>query len=447
MQDVLIIGAGSGNDVDHALRYGARHIDAVEIDPVIQRIGVTENPDKPYDDPRVERRLDDGRHFLRTTDRKYDLVVYALVDSLILHSGYANFRLESYLFTRQAFEDIKRVLKPGGLFVTYNYFRQGWVVERVAAMAKSAFGCEPTVLTLPYQETLPSSSPAGFALVIGGCNRQIADAFAARGVFWLNTLPPRNGDVDGFAMRPESLPPAVRIEWQRIAPTKLVQECGTPRLATDDWPFLYLRDRLIPGLTIRSMVLLGAIGVAMVYLFLPKSGGGLRINGRMFFLGAAFMLLETRAVVQLALLFGSTWIVNSMVFSTVLVLILLANLFVLKSAPTRLAWHYAGLLALLALATVVPLNAFLSGGVLLRYVLPCVLALGPMVFAGAIFAKTFRDSPDPDMAFGSNIAGSVLGGLSESFSMLLGFRYLLLLAIALYLLSAFVSTPRPRVAS
>ncbi len=327
-------------------------------------------------------------------------------------------------------------MKPGGLFVTYNYFRQGWVVERLAATAKSVFGCEPTVLTLPYQETLPSSSPAGFAMVVAGCNRQIAEAFAAQRDYWLNILPPRNLHVDGFAVRPVSLPPAERAEWQRIAPTRIVHEFGTPILATDDWPFLYLRDRLLPGLNVRSMILLGAIGVAMVALFLPRSGGWRRIDGRMFFLGAAFMLLETKAVVQLALVFGSTWIVNSMVFATVLILILLANFLVLKSPPARLVWHYAGLLAILAAAAAVPLNALLSGGVLLRYVLPCALALGPMFFAGVIFAKTFRDSADPDLAFGSNIAGSVLGGLSESFSMLLGFRYLLVVAIALYLLSA-----------
>ena len=42
------------------------------------------------------------------------------------------------------------------------------------------------------------------------------------------------------------------------------------------------------------------------------------------------MLLETRAVVQMALLFGSTWLVSSAVFFTVLILILLANLYVLK---------------------------------------------------------------------------------------------------------------------
>ena len=155
-QDVLIIGAGSGNDIAHALRFGANRIDGVEIDPVIQDIGIRYHPDRPYQDARVVRHLDDGRHFLRTTAHKYDLVVYALVDSLILHSGYANIRLESYLFTEQAFEDVRRVLKSDGIFVMYNYYRQGWIVQRVAAMAKRAFGCDPLVLPLPFIETIKS---------------------------------------------------------------------------------------------------------------------------------------------------------------------------------------------------------------------------------------------------------------------------------------------------
>jgi spermidine synthase len=103
--DVLVIGAGSGNDVAHALKFGAKEIDAVEIDPVIQNIGRGYHPDHPYQDKRVVAHLDDGRHFLRTTEKKYDLVVYALVDSLLLHSSYANIRLESYLFTEEAFAD------------------------------------------------------------------------------------------------------------------------------------------------------------------------------------------------------------------------------------------------------------------------------------------------------------------------------------------------------
>jgi hypothetical protein len=422
-------------------------VDAVEIDPVIQSIGAANNPDRPYSDPRVVRHLDDGRHFLRTTDRQYDLVVYALVDSLILHSGYANIRFESYLFTEQALADIKRVLKPGGVFVTYNYFRQGWVIERVAAMAESVFGCKPIVFNLPYSETLLSSSRWGyFTVIVAGCNQQIADAFAAHQNFWLNQHP-----VLAFGCRHcvglhRKAIDILVFGRERISPTTIVHETGTPRFATDDWPFLYLRDKLIPSLSTRSMIVLGLLGVAMVYLFLPKGRGRVRLDGRMFFLGAAFMLLETKAVVQLALLFGSTWIVNSLVFLTALILILLANLFVLKVPSVRLSWHYAGLLSLLAVAIFVPFDIFLSGGILLRYIVPCVLALGPMFFAGVIFARSFREPTDPDIAFGSNIAGTVVGGLCESFSMLFGFRYMLLLAIALYLLSIGFQLPRERAA-
>jgi len=216
-------------------------------------------------------------------------------------------------------------------------------------------------------------------------------------------------------VQPETIPAADRKDWQLIAPTTIVHETGSPRFATDDWPFLYLQDKLIPDLSIRSMVVLGILGVAMIYLFLPKGRGRMRIDGRMFFLGAAFMLLETKAVVQLALLFGSTWLVNSLVFFTALILILLANLYVLKAPPRRLTWHYTGLLSLLAAAVAIPLDVFLSGGIFWRYAVPCLLALGPMFFAGVIFARSFRDATDPDMAFGSNIAGSVVGGSANPF--------------------------------
>jgi predicted membrane-bound spermidine synthase len=94
--EVLVIGAGSGNDVSRALAFGADRVDAVEIDPVIYGLGRRDHPDSPYSDPRVVSHLDDGRNFLRSTNRQYDLIVYALVDSLVLHSSYSNIRLESY---------------------------------------------------------------------------------------------------------------------------------------------------------------------------------------------------------------------------------------------------------------------------------------------------------------------------------------------------------------
>jgi hypothetical protein len=63
--EVLVIGAGSGNDVSRALQWGAAHVDAVEIDPVIYGLGRRDHPDSPYEDPRVTVHLGDGRNAAR----------------------------------------------------------------------------------------------------------------------------------------------------------------------------------------------------------------------------------------------------------------------------------------------------------------------------------------------------------------------------------------------
>jgi SAM-dependent methyltransferase len=176
--DVLVIGAGSGNDVSRALQWGARHVDAVEIDPVILRLGKRDHPDRPYQDPRVTTYSDDGRNFLRSSDRQYDLIVYALVDSLVLHSSYSNLRLESFLFTREALADVRRHLRPGGLFVMYNFFRQGWIVGRLHEELRGTFGTEPLVLTLPYTEVVTPDAFGGFTMFASGATGGWREAFA-----------------------------------------------------------------------------------------------------------------------------------------------------------------------------------------------------------------------------------------------------------------------------
>jgi hypothetical protein len=325
------------------------------------------------------------------------------------------------------------VLNPGGVFVMYNYFRQGWIVERIAAMVETTFGCRPVVLSLPYQEKLSESSLDGLTMIIGGCNSRIAEAFAKHKDFWLDTVPPRNLTIDGFAVNRDALASDRRGDLQRIAPAEVSQH-GAMLTASDDWPFLYLHGRLIPDFTLRSMAILGVLGLGLVFLFLPR--GRIVPDSRMFFLGAGFMLLETRAVSQMALLFGSTWLVNSSVFFTILILILLANIYVLKFETGNLRWHYVGLVVFLAIGAAVPLDVFLTGGTLWRYLAPCVLALSPVFFAGVIFARSFRNAAQPQFALGCNIAGAVVGGLAESLAMLLGFQHLLLVALLFYLLSA-----------
>lgn len=438
-QDVLIIGAGSGNDVSQALRWGARHVDAVEIDPVIRRLGERYHPNRPYDDPRVEVHQDDGRNFLRSTDRKYDLIVYALVDSLVLHSSYANLRLESYLFTKQAFEDVKRRLKPDGVFVVCNYFRQGWIVGRIRQELSEVFRVAPLVLTFPYKATIAPDTQGGYTMFFANGTEPIRRAFAQHQTYWVTAPPPPSPDSpNGFRV---AEPPANGWMW----PFGLSQVVTPPAgVATDDWPFLYVRERAIPRLTLRGMAIVAVLSALLLYPFIPRGEDGRRFawNGRMFFLGAGFMLIETKAVVHMALLFGSTWIVNSLVFFAILVMILLANLFVLAVRPRRLCGYYAGLFAVLAVNVLLPLDFFLGMSRPAQVAGACLLAFTPILFAAVIFAVSFAGSQQADRDFGTNIAGAMLGGLAENTSILLGFQHLLAVALGFYVLSALTGPRR-----
>jgi spermidine synthase len=463
--DVLIVGAGSGNDVSRALQWGARRVDAVEIDPAIYRLGRLYHPDHPYQDARVQIHLDDGRNFLRSTNRKYDLIVYALVDSLVLHSGYSNIRLESFLFTSQAFADVHRHLKPDGTFVIYNYFRQGWLAARLQKGLEEAFGAgNPVVLTLPYRKVIePEKATFGdFTIFFAGATAPLRNTFERQPEYLLrNDQPPGPGSPNGF-QRPDHEDKAhgelisdntqpAKSSWQHFGLATVLPPNDRLRIATDDWPFLYLRKPMIPTMSLRGMTIMGVLALLLIYLFLPRRRKRLNVvgepsstsqadspslNAQFFFLGAGFMLVETKAVVTMALLFGSTWVVNSVVFFAVLMMILLANRWVLSFKPARLWPYYVGLLVTLFLNTAVPLDFFLGMTWSLQVIGSCLLVFAPILFAAVIFAGAFSRTEEPDRALGINIAGAMVGGLAEYSSMFLGFQYVVLVAILFYTLSA-----------
>jgi SAM-dependent methyltransferase len=443
--DVLIIGAGSGNDVAAALAFRARHVDAVEIDPVIYDMGRRRHPNRPFGDRRVSIHLDDGRSVIRKTPLRYDLISYALVDSLALHSSYTSVRLESFLFTEQAFRDVKAKLKPGGVFAMYNFYRQGWVVGRLIRLAERVFGSRPIVLSLPYQDSItPSNNQRGYItfLLVGDSPSAVVEAirakFAAKRFFWLNSEPRRNMPVNGFAPAPPVNRGDRAPEFSKVGPAEVAMT-ARDYIPTDDWPFLYLREPVIPAINLRGMTIVAVLSLAILLAFAPVRR--VRPNGRMFFLGAGFMLLETKGVVHMALLFGATWVINSIVFFSILTMILASNLYVLSARPRRL-WPYFGLLLAALLAnSMIPMDDFLSLPGTSKVIASCAIVYLPVFFAGVIFATAFRSSRQPDVDFGSNIAGIILGGLSEYFSLVLGFNHLLWIAIGYYTLSALL---RPR---
>src|SRR5207237_10721942 len=143
-QRVRIIGAAIGSETAIRLKYGqVGHIDAVEIDPVIARLGREFHPEQPFSDPRVDVHVDDGRSFLRKSTDTYDLIIFALPDSLTLTSQFSSLRLESFLFTEQSFKEARAHLTSNAAIVLYNYYREDWLLRKLAGMLETSFGQAP----------------------------------------------------------------------------------------------------------------------------------------------------------------------------------------------------------------------------------------------------------------------------------------------------------------
>ena len=386
LDDVLIVGAGSGSDVAVALAEGAQRVDAVEIDPRIQQIGAEQHPDRPYDDARVDVHINDARAFLEQSDDRYDLILFALPDSLTLVSGQSSLRLESYLFTVQAMEEAKEHLKPGGAFAMYNFYREDWLVDRLAGTLERVYGRAPCVDT------------------VGETGRLAVLTVAAS---------------DGVATCPAA------SAWVVTDPAA----AASP--ATDDYPFLYLRDRAIPEIYLVTLLLIVGVSLLMVRVV---SGPFRPMRGYLdlFLMGAAFLLLETKSVVQFALLFGTTWFVNALVFGGVLISVLAAIEVARRWRPSRPAWLYAFLLAALVVAWLVPVEFLLGLEMVPRFALAVLVWFTPIFIANLVFAERFRNVEASNVAFGANLLGAMVGGVLEYVALLTGYQALLILVALLY---------------
>ena len=227
--DVLIIGAGGGNDVAAALQNGAAHIDAVEIDRKLYELGRDGHPDRPYQDDRVDVHIDDGRAFLERSGHEWDRILLALPDSLTLVTGQASVRLESYLFTTEAIESARDHLTEGGVFSMYNYYREGWLVDRYANTLEQVFGHAPCVETL---------SPGG------------------------------DDDISHLAVLTVSEDPdAITCEGERQALWEAPADAPEP--SADNHPFPYLRTNSMPGFYVVTIGL-----ILLVSLLAIRGVGG-----------------------------------------------------------------------------------------------------------------------------------------------------------------------------
>jgi hypothetical protein len=214
---------------------------------------------------------------------------------------------------------------------------------------------------------------------------------------------------------------------------------GSTEPVADDHPFPYLQSRSVPTLYIWSGLLVLVLSLAAVagITLVGQSDKAAAVRevvsyADLFFMGLAFLLLETKSVVQFALLFGTTWLVNALVFLGVLGSVLVAVAVSRRVAFRRPARLYAVLLAALALAYLIPPDRLLDLDVVPRFVAAVTLAFFPIFTANLVFTQRFKDTAHSTVAFGANLIGAMVGGLLEYAALVTGYRNLLVVVAAAY---------------
>lgn len=388
---VLVLGAGTGNDVAGALRAGATRVDAVEIDPEILKLGY-QHPEKPYDNDKVHVHITDARSFLARTDRKFDMIVFGLLDSHVLASSRSTVRLDSFVFTHQSFALAAEHLADDGMLFVSHAVGTSWFFERMRATLAAAFGGKP-----PQVVTEQLQHPLGVVYASG----------------------------------------------PKVPAGRALSDKAT--ILSDDWPFVYLKEHSIPRdylVAIALVMLLSTLAVWLLARGMPADGDGQRkvsVNLHFFALGGGFLLLETRGLTVLALHLGSTWSVNSAVFAGVLAMALLSTWVATKLIARRgngtLWWAYGVLAVALVLNFVIDLDVLSGIALGPRIVLGVALVSLPLFASGLVFAVSVDRLGTADRAMASNLLGAMAGGLLEYLAMVAGFRYLLVLAAVLYLVA------------
>src|SRR5262249_38315810 len=392
------------------------------------------HPDHPYSDPRVRAINDDARHFLATTDRKYDLIVFALIDSLTVQSSFASVRLESYMFTEESFRAVRDHLKPRGVMALYNYFREKWLVDRLANTVTDVFGHEP--LAHVHQER------AYLAVMLAG---------------------PRLAELTA----PPPLPRLVLAYGQSQDPNPAQRLPRDPTVipATHDWPLLFMRAPELPRHYLAALAVVLVISLAAVSFVVRGSSfvvGPSNVEARttnaarrtthveprtaahFFFLGAGFMLLETKSIVQFALLWGSTWSSASLAIMSVLIMALV-SVFVVSRVDIRRRWPIvAALVALLVLNYLLPIGRVAFASRAADSLFYGALVFSPVFCAGLLFSSSYKRSSATAADFGANLLGAMFGGVCEYFSLLAGYRFLLIPIAGCYLAATWLWSRRGR---
>ncbi len=415
LDDVLILAPGSGNDVAYSLTEGAESIDAVEMDPAIASLGFTRNPNRPYTNPRVHLYVDDARSYLRHHDKKYDLIVFAFLDPGWVFDISSFLRIDNFVYTVESFRSALDHLKDGGVVsISFASGPAGQAHERLFNTISKAIGHHPLAYSSPDNVTVGEVTVKLSFFLFG---KDMSSPNWQRG----------DQAVSKFLKK-----------WQS-------NDVAKTQISTDDWPFIWLELNPRGWLVYSLVVLFGILLPIFTDVRPEKALLKAPLSWVMFFLGLAFMMLETRLCSHLSLVFGSTWVVSASVIATLIMLAFLANGIVLVRRSIPIQVCFAGLFCAFLLQFTFEVPAASQLPQALFSTLTVAIYCLPTFFAGLIFSTLLRQSENPKAMMAFNLFGLALGGIAENFCILWGFKSFLCLSMLAYAIAFLLTLKRSRV--
>jgi spermidine synthase len=409
-KSVLVVGAGTGNDIASALRHNVPSITAVEIDPAIIEIGRELHPEQPYSSPSVKIVNDDARSFFATTSEKYDVISFGLLDSHTTTSM-TNARLDHYVYTKESISQAKSRLKNGGIVVLNFYAQRVFIADRMERVLEEVFNQPPLTFVIE-----PGPYGRGGVMFVTG----------------------DSGNIQKQLKENSRLAAYIKHQ-QEIYPLQLTHKT---KIIVDDWPYLYLESPRIPLL---YYLLIGLMVLIFARSYRKwQAGNSISLINRpfwhFFFLGAGFLLLEVQNISKASVVLGNTWQVNVVIISSILTMALLANLIAANFPKLPLTLVYFLLIGTCLALYFMDLARFGFLPYPLKAAIVGALTSLPMLFSGIVFVHSFAIAQDKSNALGANLIGALVGALLQSITFITGIKALLLIVAGFYLLSL-VTTP------